>query len=122
LIAADIARFKRVIGDGLRSRTDGCQATEVAIAVGVLKRMLDLGRPEHAHLRGLARSTAQTSLAKHTSRGAQANAELTFTADHPMGADHCREAEVHATQAPPSFRQVRQREWGDNEDGGDRFQ
>jgi hypothetical protein len=35
-----------VIGDTLRSQTDGRQATEVAIAVGVLNRMLELGRPE----------------------------------------------------------------------------
>ncbi len=46
LVEADIARFKRVIGDELRSRTDGRQATEVAIAAGALNRMLDLGRPE----------------------------------------------------------------------------
>lgn len=44
LIEADVSRYKRMIGDGLRSRTDGCQATEVAIAVRVLNRMLDLGR------------------------------------------------------------------------------
>jgi hypothetical protein len=50
LVEADIARFKRVIGDGLRSRTDGRQATEVAIAVGVLNRMLDLGRPEYVRI------------------------------------------------------------------------
>jgi hypothetical protein len=36
LVEADIARFKRVIGDGLRSRTDDRQAVEVAIAVSVL--------------------------------------------------------------------------------------
>ena len=47
---ADIRRGKRVIGDGLRSRTDGRQATEVAIAVQVLNRMLDLGRPEHVRI------------------------------------------------------------------------
>jgi len=47
LVEADIARFKRVIGDGLRSQTDGRQATEVAIAVQVLNRMLGLGRPEY---------------------------------------------------------------------------
>ena len=47
LVEADIARFKRVIGDGLRSHTDGRQATEVAIAVQVLNRMLDLGCPEY---------------------------------------------------------------------------
>jgi len=50
LVEADIARFKRVIGDGLRSRTDGRQATEVVIAVGVLNRMLDLGRPEYVRI------------------------------------------------------------------------
>ena len=42
-----MSRWKRVIGDGLRSRTDGRQETEVAIATGVLNRMLDLGRPEY---------------------------------------------------------------------------
>jgi hypothetical protein len=47
LVESDIARWKRVIGDGLRSRTDGRQATEVAIAANVLNRMLDLGRPEY---------------------------------------------------------------------------
>jgi hypothetical protein len=50
LIEADVSRHKRVIGDGLRSRTDGCQATEVAIAVRVLNRMLDLGRPEYVRI------------------------------------------------------------------------
>ena len=50
LVEADIACFKRVIGDGLRSRTDGRQATEVAIAVGALNRMLDLGRPEYVRI------------------------------------------------------------------------
>ena len=50
LVEADIARFKRVIGDGLRSRTDGRRATEVAIAVGALNRMLDLGRPEYVRI------------------------------------------------------------------------
>ncbi len=50
LVEADIARFKRVIGDALRSHTDGRQATEVAIAVQVLNRMLDLGRPEYVRI------------------------------------------------------------------------
>jgi hypothetical protein len=50
LVEADIARFKQVIGDGLRSRTHGRQATEVAIAVGALNRMLDLGRPEYVRI------------------------------------------------------------------------
>src|SRR5215218_5108010 len=47
LVECDISRWKRVIGDGLRSQTDGRQATEVAIAADVLNRMLDLGRPEY---------------------------------------------------------------------------
>ena len=50
LVEADISRWKRVIGDELRSQTDGRQATEVAIAVGVLNRMLELGRPEYVRI------------------------------------------------------------------------
>ena len=50
LVESDIARWKCVIGDGLRSRTDGRQATEVAIAADVLNRMLDLGRPEYVRI------------------------------------------------------------------------
>jgi hypothetical protein len=47
LVEADISRWKRVVGDGLRFQTDGRQASEVAIAADVLNRMLDLGRPEY---------------------------------------------------------------------------
>jgi hypothetical protein len=43
LMEADIGRYKRVIGDALRSRTKGRQMTEVAIAVASLNRMLELG-------------------------------------------------------------------------------
>jgi hypothetical protein len=50
LIEADIGRFKRVIGDTLRSHTDGRQGTEMAIAVRALNRMLELGRPEYARI------------------------------------------------------------------------
>ena len=50
LVEADISRLKRVIGDGLRSRTDPRRAIEVAIAVKVLNQMLDLGRPEYVRL------------------------------------------------------------------------
>ena len=50
LVEADISRWKRVTGDGLRFRTDGRQATEVAIATNVLDRMLELGRPEYARI------------------------------------------------------------------------
>jgi hypothetical protein len=46
LVEADISRWKRVIGDGLRFQRDERQATEVAIAADVLNRMLELGRPE----------------------------------------------------------------------------
>ena len=42
---ATIGRFKRVIGDRLRSHTEGRRATEMDVAVHVLNRMLDLGRP-----------------------------------------------------------------------------
>src|SRR3954451_18507279 len=47
---ATIRRFKRVIGDGLRSRTDQRQAAEMDVAVQVLNRMLELGRPESARI------------------------------------------------------------------------
>ena len=50
LVEADISRFKRVIGDGLRSRTNGRRATEVAIAVAALNRMLEPGRPEYVRI------------------------------------------------------------------------
>ena len=42
---AAVGRFKQVIGDGLRSRTDRRRATEVNVAVHALKRMLKFGRP-----------------------------------------------------------------------------
>ena len=50
LVEADTARFKRVVGGGLHSRTDGRRATEVAIAVRTLNRMIELGRPEYVRL------------------------------------------------------------------------
>ncbi|MDO9714268.1 hypothetical protein [Paracraurococcus lichenis] len=50
LVEADVSRWKHVIGDGLRSQTDGRQATEVAIAANVLNRMLDLGRPKYIRI------------------------------------------------------------------------
>lgn len=40
---AAIGRFKQVIGDALRSRTDERRATEVDVAVHALNRMLELG-------------------------------------------------------------------------------
>ncbi|MBV1796714.1 IS5 family transposase [Siccirubricoccus sp. G192] len=50
LVEADVSRWKHVIGDGLRSQTDGRQVTEVAIAADVLNRMLELGRPEYVRI------------------------------------------------------------------------
>jgi len=47
LVEADISRFKRVIGDGLRLRIEQRRATEIAIAVNALNRMLELGRPDY---------------------------------------------------------------------------
>ena len=44
---AAIGRFKQVIGDGLRSRTDDRRATEVDVAVHALNRMSELGRPNY---------------------------------------------------------------------------
>ena len=50
LIEADIGRYKRVIGDALRSRTDARRATEVEIAARALNRMLKLGRPKSVRI------------------------------------------------------------------------
>jgi hypothetical protein len=50
LVEADIGRWKRVIGHALRSQTDKRQATEVAIAVDTLNRMLELGRPSYVRI------------------------------------------------------------------------
>ncbi len=47
---AAIGRFKQVIGDGLRSRTDERRATEVDIAVHALNRMSELGRPNYVRI------------------------------------------------------------------------
>src|SRR3982751_4864213 len=47
---ATIGRLKRVIGDGLRSRTDQRQATEMNVGVAVLNRMLELGRPNYVRV------------------------------------------------------------------------
>src|SRR3954462_12467474 len=45
-----ISRYKRVIGDGLRSHTDERRATEMDVAVHVLNRMLELGRPNYVRI------------------------------------------------------------------------
>jgi hypothetical protein len=44
-VEATIGRYKRVIGDGLRSRLDGRRTTEIRVVIHVLNRMLELGRP-----------------------------------------------------------------------------
>jgi hypothetical protein len=49
-VEAAIGRYKRVIGDALRSRTNGTEATEVAIAAAALNRMLGLGRPNYIRI------------------------------------------------------------------------
>lgn len=45
LVEAGIARWKQVIGNGLRSHAEDRRLTEVNVAVHVLNRMLELGRP-----------------------------------------------------------------------------
>jgi hypothetical protein len=46
LVEAHIGRYKRVIGNALRSHTEESRRAEVAIANHVLNRMNDLGRPK----------------------------------------------------------------------------
>ena len=45
-----MSRFKRVIGDGLRSQADERRRSEVEVAVHVLNRMLDFGRPNSVRI------------------------------------------------------------------------
>jgi Transposase DDE domain len=49
-VETSIGRYKRVIGDALRSRTDQTEATEVAIAAAAMNRMLALGRPNYVRI------------------------------------------------------------------------
>jgi hypothetical protein len=49
-VEASISRYKRVIGDTLRSRTDRTEATEIALAAATLNRMLGLGRPSYVRI------------------------------------------------------------------------
>src|ERR1700734_554603 len=49
-VEASIGRYKRVIGDALRSRTDQTEAAEVALAAAALNRMLGLGRPNYVRI------------------------------------------------------------------------
>jgi hypothetical protein len=50
LVEAAISRFKRVIGNALRSRTDQRRRMEVTIAIHALNRMLELGRPKSVRI------------------------------------------------------------------------
>ncbi len=47
---ATMNRWKQVIGDELRAHTDEHRATEVAVAVHALNRMLDFGRPSYVRV------------------------------------------------------------------------
>ena len=49
-VEASIGRYKRVIGDALRSRTDQTEATEVVIAAAALNRMLGFGHPNYVRI------------------------------------------------------------------------
>jgi hypothetical protein len=46
LVEAFFSRWKRVIGNALRFRTEDRRTTEIAIAVRILNHMPDLGRPD----------------------------------------------------------------------------
>ena len=61
-VEAAISRYKRVIGDTLKSRHDTRRATEVAIAIKSLNRMNQLGRAIFTHDR--SRLDVKTRLAK----------------------------------------------------------
>ena len=47
---AAFGRWKQVIGDRLRAHTEERRATEVDVAVHVLNRMLELGRPTYVRM------------------------------------------------------------------------
>ena len=49
-VEATMNRWKQVIGDELRAHTDKCRATEVAVAVHTLNRMLEFGRPNYVRV------------------------------------------------------------------------
>jgi hypothetical protein len=49
-VETSISRYKRVIGDALRSRTEQTEATEVAVAAAALNRMLGFGRPNYVRI------------------------------------------------------------------------
>jgi hypothetical protein len=49
-VEASIGRYKRVIGDALKSRADDRRKAEVAIAVKALNRMRELGQAQFIRL------------------------------------------------------------------------
>ena len=49
-VEATMNRWKQVIGDEWRAHSDRRRATEVAVAVHALNRMLDLGRPSYVRV------------------------------------------------------------------------
>ncbi len=49
-VEATMNRWKQVIGDELRAHTDEHRATEVAVAIHALNRMLDFGRPNYVRI------------------------------------------------------------------------
>jgi Transposase DDE domain len=49
-VETSISRYKRVIGDALRSRTDPTEATEIAIAAAALNRTLAFGRTNYVRI------------------------------------------------------------------------
>jgi len=49
-VEAAIGRYKRVIGDTLRSRTDETEVTKVAIAAAALNRTLEFGRLNYVRI------------------------------------------------------------------------
>jgi hypothetical protein len=74
LVEADISRFKRVIGDGLRSRTDRCRTTEMVIAVAALSGRTSAKRGSPSHVGWLSSytpcfETGRTSHSRNPPRG-----------------------------------------------------
>ena len=49
-VEAAISRYKRVIGDALKSRHDDRRTPEIAIAIKSLNRMNELGRAEFVRM------------------------------------------------------------------------
>ncbi len=49
-VEVTMGRWKQVIGDEMRAHTDERRATEVAVAVHALNRMLELGRPTYVRM------------------------------------------------------------------------